>query len=257
MERQLENRVRYFLNSRYRGREDVRQTLSELRGYGRLVLIGGMLRDVALFGNAGFKSDLDFVIDTYDLPSFEKHMSSIGAGVNRFGGYSLPSRKWQIDIWPLQRTWAHLEGHVRVRTVADLRDVTFFRCDAIIYDLAYKRLRAKSGYFDELDRKVLEINLRPNPNPRGNAVRAFRYALIKGFRWGPNLTQFIAETIDEFGWNALRENEMRSFKTQYLDTLRTNELQREIEKHVSVPSEVMFEPSAFRRNVQLELPYVH
>mgnify|MGYP003666525063 CR=1 FL=1 len=134
---------------------------------------------------------------------------------------------------------------------------SFAEFSFILGGLAYKRLRAKSGYFDELDRKVLEINLRPNPNPSGNAVRALRYALLKGFRWGPNLTQFIAETIDEFGWNALRENEMRSFKTQYLDTLRTNELQREIEKHVSVPSEVMFEPSAFRRNVQLELPYVH
>jgi hypothetical protein len=35
------------------------------------VLIGGMLRDLALFGNAGFKSDLDFVIAPYDLNSFE------------------------------------------------------------------------------------------------------------------------------------------------------------------------------------------
>lgn len=254
MEHLLEKRVQYFLNSPYRGREDVRRALRELRAHGHLVLIGGMLRDVAMFGNAGFKSDLDFVIDPYDLAAFEKQMHAIGARVNRFGGYALPSKRWQIDVWPLQRTWAHLQGHVRVRTVGDLREVTFFSCDAIIYDLAYKRLCARPGYFDDLNRKILEINLRPNPNPKGNAVRAFRYALIKGFQWGPNLSRFVAEIIDEIGWNALRENEIRSFKTRYLDTLEIGALKRELNHHLSA-SDSLFNPSAFQRNVQLQLPY--
>lgn len=257
MEHLLEKRVRYFLNSPHRGRDDVRRTLGELSSYGRLVLIGGMLRDVAMFGNAGFRSDLDFVIDPYDLPAFEKHMHAVGARVNRFGGYALPAKKWQIDVWPLQHTWAHLEGHVRVRTVADLRDVTFFKCDAIIYDLAYRKLRAKPGYFDELDRKMLEINLRPNPNPMGNAVRAFRYALIKGFCWGPNLSRFVAETIDQVGWRALRESEDRSFKTQYLDMLNVNELVQELGRHLTASDERLFDAAAFQRNVQLELPHLH
>ena len=186
MERQLESRIQYFFRSRYRGREDVRNVLRDLRRHGRLVLVGGMLRDLALFGNAGFRSDLDFVIAPYDLSGFEKHMESIGARVNRFGGYALPSRKWQIDVWPLERTWAHVAGHARVRTIGDLRGATFFRCDAILYDLDYRKLRAAPDYFGELTKKVLEINLRPNPNPKGNAVRAFRYALMKGFRWGPS-----------------------------------------------------------------------
>ncbi|MDO5705808.1 MAG: hypothetical protein Q4G49_12165 [Paracoccus sp. (in: a-proteobacteria)] len=254
MEHLLEKRVRYFLNSPYRGREDVRRTLRELHAHGHLVLIGGMLRDVAMFGNAGFKSDLDFVIDPYDLAAFEKHMHAIGARVNRFGGYALPSKRWQIDVWPLQRTWAHLKGYVRVSTVGDLRDVTFFSCDAIIYDLSHKKLSAKPGYFDDLDRKVLEINLRPNPNPKGNAVRAFRYALIKGFHWGPNLSRFVAETIDEVGWNALRESEISSFKTRYLDMLDLVSLKRELDHHLST-SDGLFRPTAFQRNVQLQLPY--
>lgn len=255
MEYLLEKRVRYFLNSPYRGRENMWPTLRELRAQGHLVLIGGMLRDVAMFGNAGFKSDLDFVINPYDLAAFEKQMHAIGARVNRFGGYALPSKKWQIDVWPLQRTWAHLEGYVRVRMVGDLRDVTFFSCDAIIYDLAYKKLCAKPGYFDDLDRKMLEINLRPNPNPKGNAVRALRYALMKGFHWGPNLSRFVAETIDEVGWDALRESEIRSFKDRYLDTLEADALKRELDHYPSASDGLLFNPSAFQRNVQLQLPY--
>lgn len=254
MEHLLEKRVRYFLTSPFRGREDVRRTLRDLHTHGHLVLIGGMLRDVAMFGNAAFKSDLDFVIDPFDLAAFEKHMHAIGARVNRFGGYALPSKRWQIDVWPLQRTWAHLKGYVHVRKVGDLRDVTFFNCDAIIYDLSRKKLSAKPGYFDNLDRKVLEINLRPNPNPKGNAVRAFRYALIKGFHWGPNLSRFMAETIDKVGWNELRESEIHSFKTRYLDMFDLDSLKQDLDRHLST-GDGLFHPTVFQRNVQLNLPY--
>lgn len=256
MERQLENRVRYFFGSRYRGRDDVRTALQELQKHGRLVLVGGMLRDLALFGNAGFRSDLDFVIAPYDLGAFEKHMTSIGARTNRFGGYALPSRKWQIDVWPLERTWAHVAGHTRVRTLGDLRNATFFKCDAILYDLEFRSLKAAAGYFGDLDAKVLEVNLRPNPNPTGNAVRAFRYAIIKGFRWGPLLSQFLDEMIESVGWTALLEAERRSFNTRYLEAFRFDELKRELRDHVAVGEAKAFEPAAFQTNVQLKLPYI-
>lgn len=255
MEHQLESRVHYFFRSRYRGREDVHVVLKDLRKYGRLVLVGGMLRDLALFGNAGFNSDLDFVIAPYNLTSFEKHMESIGARVNRFGGYALPSRKWQIDVWPLERTWAHVAGHARVRTVGDLRGATFFRCDAILYDLDHRKLRAAPDYFGDLAKRVLEINLRPNPNPKGNAVRAFRYALLKGFRWGPQLSEFVAEVIEREGWDALMEAEQRSFSSRHLEHICYKELKRELRSHVIRGKSEPFNVASFQRNSQLALPY--
>lgn len=255
MERRLERRVRYFLTTRYRGREDVRCVLKDLRLRGRLVLIGGMLRDLALFGNADFRSDLDLVIVPDNPRDFEKHMKSIGAATNRFGGYALPSKRWQIDVWPLERTWAHVEGHTRVRTLGDLRNVTFFTCDAIIYDIDHRKIRAAPGYFHDLERKVLEINLQPNPNPKGNAVRAFRYALMKGFKWGPQLSEFLDCTIASQGWSALLDAEQRSFGSRYLDGIRIDDLRRELRRHVSSGDNIPFDPSAFRRNIQLRLPY--
>ncbi|MEL6768267.1 MAG: hypothetical protein AAFP17_13880 [Pseudomonadota bacterium] len=255
MESQLERRVHYFFKSRYRGREDVRDALKDLRRHGRLVLIGGMLRDLALFGNAGFRSDLDFVIAPYDLINFEKHMECTGARVNRFGGYALPSRKWQIDVWPLERTWAHVAGHAKVRTVADLRSATFFRCDAIVYDLGYRNLITAPEYFEDIQKRVLEINLRPNPNPKGNTVRAFRYALIKGFRWGPQLSEFVDEVLECEGWQALLEAEQRSFNSQYLRSISIEHLRRALRSHLSVGSSDPFDAAAFQRNVQLALPY--
>ncbi|WP_404933569.1 hypothetical protein [Nitratireductor sp. L15S-10] len=253
MEHHLKKKIQYFLNSPYRGRDDVRRTVSELRAYGDIALIGGMLRDVALFGNAAFRSDLDFVIVPDDLRSFEQKMRSVGARVNRFGGYSLPSKKWQIDVWPLENTWAHQQGHIHIRDISDLREATFFSCDAIIYDLDKKCLHMKEGYFDHLARKILEINLRPNPNPKGNAVRAIRYALLKDFKWGPKLSRFVSEVIDEFGWDCLRDYELRSFKTSYLDTLINKHLKKELDLHINKEKH-LFDPKEFTRQVQLFLP---
>ncbi|MEO1420803.1 MAG: hypothetical protein AAFU66_07610 [Pseudomonadota bacterium] len=257
MERELESRINYFFRSHYRGREDVRVVLKDLRRHGRLILVGGMLRDLALFGNAGFKSDLDFVIAPYNLTFFEKHMDSIGARINRFGGYALPSRKWQIDVWPLERTWAHVAGHAKVRTIGDLRSATFFKCDAILYDLGYRKLMTAPDYFGDLTNKVLEINLRPNPNPKGNAVRAFRYALMKGFRWGPQLSEFVDETLNSKGWGALLEAEHRSFRSQYLESICFEHLKRALRSHVSAGQRDPFDAAAFKRNFQLTLPYIH
>ncbi|QPZ91939.1 hypothetical protein [Thioclava electrotropha] len=257
MERELESKVQYFFASRYRGREDVRDTVRELRRHGRLVLVGGMLRDLALFGNTGFRSDLDFVIAPYDLRSFEKYMTAIGARVNRFGGYALPSRKWQIDVWPLERTWANVAGHAKVRTVGDLRRATFFRCDAILYDLDHRKLKTTPDYFGELNQKVLEINLRPNPNPKGNTVRAFRYALMKGFRWGPRLSDFVNEVLEREGWNELLEAEWQSFHTQHLERIRFENLRKALQAHVSEGLNTPFDVTNFLRNVQLALPNLH
>lgn len=256
MERQLKRKIHYFIKSPYRGRADIRSTLRDLSAQGRLAIVGGMLRDVALFGNAGFRSDLDLVIDPYDLAAFDRRMANVGARVNRFGGYSLPSHKWQVDVWPLERTWAHREGYVRVRTIWDLRDATFFRCDAIVYDFASDRIGTAPGYFDELKNKLLDINLRPNPNPKGNAVRAFRYALLKGFQWKLGVAQFVAETIDEIGWKALVDDELRSFRSQHIETIRIDEFERALREYLASSRDEPFAPGQFQRIVQLELPHV-
>ncbi|MEO9823291.1 MAG: hypothetical protein ABJO29_15575 [Yoonia sp.] len=256
MNEKLENKVKYFFKSPYRGREDVRASLRTLQQFGRLVLVGGMLRDLSLFGNAGFRSDLDFVIVPYDIEAFEKHMITSGATTNRFGGYGLLSHRWQIDVWPLQKSWAHVHGHVKLSTVNDLRRATFFNCDAIVYDVESSSIRASKSYFDDLEAKVLEINLEPNPNPSGSSVRAFRYALTKGFSWGPKLSRYVAETIDAVGWDLLLEGEVRSFGTRYLDTLDRNAFNRELLKFVDHGTDDLFDPGAYKKNAQPWLPHI-
>lgn len=256
MHRKLEKRLNYFLRSDYRGRKDVRQTMSLLRSYGRLAIVGGMLRDLTLFGNIEFKSDIDFVIDAENVDEFEKYMATLGARVNRFGGYALPNSRWQIDVWPLKRTWAHVHGYVYIDTLEDLCRSTFFNVDGIVYDLADKKIGVIPGYFDMMKRRELEINLLPNPNPVGNIVRAFRYSLTKGFRWGPGLSQFVFNFISHKGWSSLVNYERRSSNGSYLHVFREDEVLNALADYLSFRRTNFYDPCLYKRFRQLDLPYV-
>lgn len=250
----LEKRLRYFFSSPHRGRDDVRRNISGLKRFGNLALVGGMLRDLTLFGNAGFRSDLDFVIIPYDLADFENHMRHIGAKKNRFGGYAIPSQKWRMDVWALQKSWAHVQGHVKISTLNDLRKATFFNCDSIIYDMESQKVRTYPGYFEDLARRALEVNLEPNPNPNGSAVRALRYSIIKGFQWGPKLTKYVANTLDQSGWDELSRKELRSFNSQYLEEIDRFAFDCAIRDYLDGDMATTFNPTAYRKGVQLDLP---
>lgn len=211
MEHSLKRRIRYFLSSAYRGRTEIHSTLEKMQSFGPIVVIGGILRDLLLSNNQEFKSDLDLVIDPLDPDMFRDYVASFGASKNRFGGFSLVGQQWKIDIWLLKDTWAHQAGHVNISNFSDLLDTTFFNCDAIIYDLSCGQVITKPAYFDELSRRWLEINLQPNPNPIGNTVRAFRYAMRKNFTWGPRLSKYVEEVLEHTDWQSLVKYELASY----------------------------------------------
>lgn len=260
MEHVLEKKIRYFFRAPYRGREDLVQTLSNLCVYGHPVLVGGMLRDLAISGNLYFNSDLDFVIDPLNLNLFEEYMKEIGAVQNRFGGYSLPSKKWRVDVWPLKKTWAHLEGHVNIEEFDDLKNATFFNCDAIAYSFLENKFYAKDDYFYELSIRKLEINLEENPNPTGNIIRSIRYAINKGFKWGPKLSGFIFRRIESDGFSVLKKYNGNSFN--YVDLIDEVLFMRGLRDYLLENDEYdlfykdnLFNPMSFVKNTQMHLPY--
>jgi len=108
---------------------------------------------------------------------------------------------------------------VTVSSLRDLVDATFFDWDAVLYDVATRKVIAQKGYFERIQRRVIDINLAPNPNPLGNAVRALRYA----YRWdaalGKRLVAHVAKQIQDHGWDALVASEHRSFATSVLKAI--------------------------------------
>lgn len=217
--RRVARRASYFFRSGRRSRGEVASFADRLADLGSVAVIGGMLRDLSLAGNAGFRSDVDFVVDPGSIAEFERLMAALGARRNRFGGYGIALRRWRVDVWPLERTWAAVAGHVEVRRPEDLLDATFFDWDAILYICSTRSVTARPDYFERLERRVLEVNLEPNPNPVGNAVRAIRYARRWNAAFGPRLAHHILRQARDHGWDTLARAERASFGTRVLATI--------------------------------------
>src|SRR6266852_4854476 len=89
-----------------------------------MVVFGGVLRDLVLYGPAKRPRDIDIVVDCSpdDLRSW---LSSFPFQETRFGGLRIHFRKWSFDIWPLRNTWAFAAGHMEA-TFENLPKTTFF-----------------------------------------------------------------------------------------------------------------------------------
>ena len=188
---------------------------------GPAAIVGGLVRDLAMKGTAGFRSDIDLVIDA-PVDRVDRLATSLAATPNRFGGYSAVTPHWKIDFWALSNTWAAAVGLVEVRSFADMVDTTFFDCDAICYETQRpRRMHAIDGYLEGLRDRRLEINLLPNPSIDGNLLRAARRLLLWGFQPGERLRAFIARELNEESYGRMADVEGRLYQNPILDTFGT------------------------------------
>ena len=216
---------RYFWDNKLAEMKCLRATLTTHFGaFERVAVIGGLVRDFAREGPSGFRSDVDLVIDgpVEDVARLAKHLR---ATPNRFGGYGCKEGLWEIDFWALETTWGR--QHVPVRKLEDVVSCTFFDWDAIAYDLWEKKLICTDGYLERIRQLTLDINLRPNPSPMGNLVRAIRRLV----RWqaypGPALREFIDEYLDEDALRFVQAKETELFQNPVSTCWRTAEEARE------------------------------
>ena len=172
--------------------------------FDRVAVIGGLVRDFAREGRAGFRSDVDLVIDA-PADRVAALAAELGASSNRFGGFGCKQGPWKIDFWALETTWAR--RHVPVRKLEDIVACTFFDWDAIAYDLKVRRLICADNYLSRIHKRTLDINLLPNPSPMGNLVRAVRRLVLWKLRAGPSLQGFIHEHLDEAALRFLHKKE--------------------------------------------------
>ena len=222
--RRLTRRAAYFFKTSTLLRSEVACFASHLSTLGPAMIIGGFLRDLYLSGNREFRSDIDFVVNPASLPEFENFVRAQSGKPNRFGGYGIALKRWRVDVWPLEKTWAATEGHVEVSSFEDLLKATFFDWDAILWDPKGAKAIHAPSYFQRLQSRVIDINLEPNPNPLGNAVRALRY----GYRWsaafGPQLAAHVAKQIRDNHWEGLVFSEKRSFSNPILERIDGEEI---------------------------------
>lgn len=195
----------------------LRQLLEEhFSSLGRVAIVGGFVRDFARSGRNAFRSDIDLVIEAprHEVDALALRLSAVP---NRFGGYAFHHPHWKVDFWSLENTWAVVNGHATADRLEDLVNVTFFDCDAIIYELSTKRVVAAEAYFARLALNQIDINLRPNPSEEGNLLRAIRRIFCWGADPGPELYSFIVQTLDEDRFRRLNDIEQSLYPIAVTD----------------------------------------
>jgi hypothetical protein len=193
---QLRKRVNRFLGSSAHARDEVLDTLRSLASFGRVIVFGGAIRDLAIHGNREFPSDIDVVLDGVDRTTIASFMARRVATQNRFGGYRFSTSNWKFDVWRFEDTWAMREGLVSGQTIDSLLRTTFFNWDAIAYDFNEGRLLFDADYFDVLRSGVIDINLEPNPNPIGLARRALGMYWDETAGLSARLAEYVIRTLD-------------------------------------------------------------
>lgn len=172
-----------------------------------VVIFGGMVRDFGL-GVRHFASDIDMVT-TAPSEEIRRALAGLNPIMNKFGGFRFSENGRLFDIWSLHDTWAIREGHADANSLPDLCKTTFFNLDAVIFDVRALKVCTLRGYDHDLLRRVLDINLQANPNPRQMAIRAVRMAIQKDLQLAPALVDYVLEQLYGTSLNLTFESYVR------------------------------------------------
>jgi hypothetical protein len=229
------------------------QILPFIQSLGPALLIGGAIRDVARAGKEAFTSDFDFVVYGCDRGDFITKMNAGRGVLNRFGGYALNCFTQKVDVWHIEDTWARTAGHVAVTRPVDLLGCTFFDWDSVLFDILAMKLMTADDYFDKLTSNIMDIRLQENPNPVGSLVRALRRAALWNVCFGPRLTAFCKQYLEEVPWPELVELDQRAFHKPVLKYLDRDRLLEHLESPRVVRSSLATLPVPARSQLPLTI----
>lgn len=199
----LRQQMNHFLSSLFHDRPEIRHALEICREKKwSAFLCGGAVRDLLLEKSRSMPRDLDIVVNSVTKEDLIDAYKSFVLRENRFEGLSVYINDWKIDIWPLSSTWAFEKEYVPFDGFfSDYTKTTFLNIEAIVVELfpgkGRKRKIASGGFFESVEKKILEINLEANPDPEVNIARAIYMSVKYQFCIGPHLTTYIYNHMDQ------------------------------------------------------------
>ncbi len=167
-----------------------------------VILFGGIIRS---YYDNEFREkprDVDIVIHSRKYFDFENYLynNRYSYKVNKFGGYKLELDSLNIDIWPIERTWAFKENIINFKNIKDLNETVFLSTDAIFYNFTSNEL-FDNGFLDSIQRKEIDIVLENNPFPELNLVKALHLKNQLDLKFSVNLERYFSK------WIKKKENE--------------------------------------------------
>ena len=165
-----------------------------------VVLFGWAIRDIFLFGEINPDSDLDFVVRC-DKERLKKMLASFNPVENKFGGFRFLFGQRQIDVWPLEETWAIKNGYSRKfgsvaagrpsASMMDLLNTTLFNVDSVYYRVNKGNLICSTFFLNGIRNNILKLNLEKNPSPQGVIKRIGKMRDEKGFEVDSGISNYI------------------------------------------------------------------
>lgn len=212
----------YFL-SRERNRDTLlSRILDGLVSLSPTYLFGGVIRDIALFGNrVPFRSDVDIVCDAQEqlLRDFLKAYSDgCSLGRNKYGGFRIRTDFWSVDIWSAETTWAFRRGLRAYEGIQSLLDTTITNWESILFPLRGGSLICRKGYFTDIRGGLLDIVLRENPNPLGMYVKVIRSYAGKGAtQVTGGVVDLLCEAAAEYSFEELQLYERSHYRDYHVN----------------------------------------
>lgn len=229
----LRRRVIRFLDREYDRDPALVALLNSLKSSNQVYIFGGLVRDIALNGITSKKSDIDLVFTGSKL-NIESAVSDYEVNVNKFGGYRLNTKHWQVDIWKASESWAFRNTHCTYKNIESLLDTTITNWDSILFDLQTKRVIARNSYFSEITRGYLDLVLSQNPNKIGMNVKLFR--ALSDYRVRSvslAVSSEVREALKAFGLDQILDYERNHYKSSRIDPLVIEQLQFQCENNES------------------------
>lgn len=249
----LKRRVGRFLTMRSPRGATAEDFIRKVERLGEVAILGGLLRDLCLETNRSFYSDIDIVIDTDDYSGLESLMEEYNARKNSFGGYRLQYNRWKIDLWVLSKTWAFAEGLVPCRSFASLLDTTFFDWDAVVLNLSQSKFYTRDKYLSTLTTRVVDLNLRDNPNELGSVVRALRLLEKRDAKLTYKLSNFVFQGIEKLGVNTILNDEWDSYRQSILSEQFVTYVYRSLKSYLDTTADGL----PYSHNFNRQLPLFH
>lgn len=207
----LKKRIGRFLNSKKFERDEVFDLMELSQKLGRVAIFGGMLRDLCIGGNRFFDSDVDLVFEQHDKGNLESLLKEYNYKLNAFGGYRIHLKKWHVDIWNIENTWAFKNNLVKQEGFKSLTKTTFFNWDAIVYEVDSGEIHSSENYLFNLHERYLDINLIENPNALSSVVRALRMMIKLNAKLSPALRNYVLNNIEKYNLDVIVAYEKQKY----------------------------------------------
>ncbi len=175
---------------------DVWNFIEQLKGYGRVYVFSGVIRDYFLnaIDNRGVR-DIDIMIDNDDVSMENIYgiVSKYEYKQNSFKGFKIKIDNITIDLWHLKGTWAwKSQPPIDIFPKYQLVPYTsFFNFSSIIYSLDDKKFLYSKYFVKFLKDKSIDLVLSDNPNHPLCIVNAFYYSEQLDLKMGEDLKKYI------------------------------------------------------------------